>query len=320
MYLYYWGLDMKNYGFMLILTACLLSATSNANAQLDGGLILPMPGQSQTQKSNTSRPANTQVKTNTQNNYNNFGQRQNPNAPTQQNNNRSNYGNQPSNNPNQTIIPLPTTIKNTPQPSTPAKSEPSQTVEPASPENTPLITIPDSTPSQAVAAETPTEQKPVEQANNVINDDFGDNDFPVAPNEVTTSTDSKLEEILPPANEENTVISGTNGSMTIFPKDTGSAIFMVMKSWKCDDYDGSELLNHAVEVYGQEAADTFTVKDLETGATAGYTVTIEEEDITLDELLDILASKSGRDWGADIPNKTIYIYPKGIKTESYVSW
>ena len=41
---------------------------------------------------------------------------------------------------------------------------------------------------------------------------------------------------------------------------------------------------------------------------------------TLDELLDILAMKSGRDWGVDIPSKVIFFYPKGVKADAYNVW
>jgi len=92
-----------------------------------------------------------------------------------------------------------------------------------------------------------------------------------------------------------------------FPKDTSSAVFMLMKSWQCDSYDGKALLEHAINVYGQEAEDKFIVKGLEN--LPKFNVTLKEDDITLDEMFDILANKNGFDWGVDIPGKTIYFYP-----------
>lgn len=94
-----------------------------------------------------------------------------------------------------------------------------------------------------------------------------------------------------------------------FPKDTSSAVFMLMKTWECQDYDGKTLLDHAIGVYGKEAEDKFEVKGLDT--LPKFNVTLKEDDVTLDELLDIMANKSGFDWGVDIPGKTIYLYPGG---------
>ena len=125
---------------------------------------------------------------------------------------------------------------------------------------------------------------------------------------------------MPPAEADTTVAQDSSGEkITIYPKDSGSAIFMVMKSWQCEDYDAASLITQALEVYGKDSAETYKINGIENIA-KGVTVSVEEEDITLDELLDILGSKTGNDWGSDITNKTIYIYPKGIKTESYVSW
>ena len=115
--------------------------------------------------------------------------------------------------------------------------------------------------------------------------------------------------------------SGATESSTdlpIFPKDTSSAIFMVMKTWQCENYDANTLLSHSVEVYGKEADDNFQVQGL--SKDNSFKIDVDEEDITLDELLDILAQKSGRDWGVDIPSKVIYFYPKGIKTETNEGW
>ena len=180
-------------------------------------------------------------------------------------------------------------------------------------------------PAKAVGAQ-PTQSVPAatEQAANQEEDlssFFNDTDFPMPPDESSASLEGEsVEDILPPTQQETTVSSNTTGeSITVYPKDTGSAIFMVMKSWKCDDYDAEKLIEQALDVYGKDSDDIFQINGLN-NLTKGFSVSVEEEDITLDELLDILAAKSGNDWGADIPNKMIYIYPKGIKTESYVSW
>ena len=91
------------------------------------------------------------------------------------------------------------------------------------------------------------------------------------------------------------VVTENSGELTVFPKDTGSAIFMVMKSWKCDDYDAGTLLEHAVWSLRGRSGRPFQIKGIPSEAQA-YDVTIEEEDITLDELLDIVAQKR-KDWG-----------------------
>jgi hypothetical protein len=99
----------------------------------------------------------------------------------------------------------------------------------------------------------------------------------------------------------------TNPTLPIFPKDTSSAIFMVMKTWECENYDGKTLLSHSINVYGQEAEDPFTIQGLD--QLPSFAVTLKEDDITLDELLDIVAQKSNTDWGVDIQQKIIYFYP-----------
>jgi len=114
-----------------------------------------------------------------------------------------------------------------------------------------------------------------------------------------------------PVQQSESVTSTTSASqatnLPIFPKDTSSALFMVMKTWECEKYDGKTLLNHAIGVYGQEAEDQFKAQGLE--ALPDFLVTLKEDDITLDELLDIVAQKSNTDWGVDISQKTIYFYP-----------
>ncbi len=136
-----------------------------------------------------------------------------------------------------------------------------------------------------------------------------------------SSGGNDLDDKLDTANKkETTVAQNSSGeNIKVFPKDTGAAIFMVMKSWNCEDYDVVSLINQALDVYGKEAGEEFKIQGME-NFTKGLTVSVEEEDITYDELLDIIAAKSGNDWGCDLANKVIYIYPKGIKTESFLSW
>ncbi len=93
----------------------------------------------------------------------------------------------------------------------------------------------------------------------------------------------------------------------LMPKDTSSAIFMVMKTWECQDYDLKTLIEHAASVYGQEAEDRFEVKGL--AELTPVTTSVKEEDVTFDELLDVVTRKHGLDWGVDVAQKTIYIYP-----------
>lgn len=100
-------------------------------------------------------------------------------------------------------------------------------------------------------------------------------------------------------------------TLPVFPKDTSSAIFMVMKTWECIDYDGPTLVEHAAKVYGEEAADGFTVEGLD--AVPPFVLTLSEEDVTFDELLDIIAHQTGLDWGVDIPQKKVYIYPSRLQ-------
>lgn len=106
---------------------------------------------------------------------------------------------------------------------------------------------------------------------------------------------------------DNQPPSGAKTGLPVFPKDTSSAIFMVMKTWECDNYDGRTLLEHAIGVYAKESEDAFSVKGMD--ALAPFKVTLKESDITLDELLDVVSQKAGIDWGVDIEQKTIYLYP-----------
>jgi len=82
---------------------------------------------------------------------------------------------------------------------------------------------------------------------------------------------------------------------------------MVMKTWECDNYDGRTLLEHAIGVYSKESEDPFSVKGLD--ALPPFKLTLKESDITIDELLDVVSQKANIDWGVDIAQKVIYLYP-----------
>ena len=174
----------------------------------------------------------------------------------------------------------------------------------------------------------PKENKSVSNQNNKnINKDKSDNDFDDLSslddddNEFSDSqlNKSELDNLLPSNNKvETRVAKSLSGDIvTVYPKDTDSAIFMVMKSWQCEGYNIKNLITQALDVYGKEAGDEFQINGLE-NIDANATIDVEEEDITFDELLSIIASKAGNDWGCDIPNKTIYYYSKGIKVDSYL--
>ncbi len=192
------------------------------------------------------------------------------------------------------IIPLPKQIKPLPQ-----KPKPEKPVKPEPVKDAPLLPI----------ATPPKPQEPVLL-----------DEIPAPPDELVISPGDTMNDLIPSVPPPEVPVDNGSGSGTlpVFPKDTSSAIFMVMKSWQCENYDGNTLLSHAVEVYSKEADDTFKIEGL--NASEEFLITVEEEDITLDELLDILAMKSGRDWGVDIPSKVIYFYPKGIKADAYNVW
>ncbi len=203
-------------------------------------------------------------------------------------------------NGSEVFISLPATIKPVKQEPKPAPQQPAAQ---AAPEK------------QVIQIELP---KPVEKPTT-------DDKFPAPPDEVTISSGEPIDDMLPPPPPPEVPVSGAVGSdsqtLPVFPKDTSSAIFMVMKTWQAQDYDGATLLKHAIEVYGKEADDAFQIQGLGDGENEeGFKINVEEEDITLDELLDIIAMKSGRDWGVDIPSRTIYFYPKGVKTDNYNVW
>lgn len=115
----------------------------------------------------------------------------------------------------------------------------------------------------------------------------------------------------PGAPKPGPVASGTSGPiknpLPAYPKDTSSAMFMLMKTWECDAYDGHVLLEHSVKTYGEDSGDPFIIKGIE--GLPAFQVSLREDDITLDELLDILANKHQFDWGVDIPGKVVYVYP-----------
>lgn len=204
---------------------------------------------------------------------------------------------QPSKNGSEVFISLPTTIKS-------VKPEPAKV--------TPKATEPAATDKALIQIELP---KPVETPTT-------DSQFPAPPDEVTISSGPEIDDLLPPPPPPEVPVGGEGAdgqTLPIFPKDTSSAIFMVMKTWQAEDYDGATLLKHAIEVYGKEADDGFQIQGLTEGE-GGFKVNVEEEDITLDELLDIIALKASRDWGVDIPNRIIYFYPKGVKTDNYNVW
>ena len=318
---------MKRNDFTLVIAVSLLCLSFETFAQ--DGLILPMPGQTPTQ-------------TNTQ--------KQNQPDPKTQSSGSARTNSTPKNSGDSSgvIIPLPQMNKNNQTENTPKQDKtvvipPPKPDKPVDVNSEPLITIPPMNnnnnnnnnkrnttvapvpPTQTAVKEPP---KPVAKNPAMVSDedflsDFSNDidDFPSPDSQITSSQDGTgVENILPPAEADTSVAQNSNGEkITIYPKDSGSAIFMVMKSWQCEDYEAARLITQEIEVYGKDYAETYQINGIENIA-KGVTVSVEEEDITLDELLDILGSKTGNDWGSDITNKTIYIYPKGIKTESYVSW
>lgn len=313
---------MKRINFTLIIAVCLLLLNRESFSQ--DGLILPMPGQ--TPKQTTP-------------------QKTNPTVPQTQNSSSSKTNSSPKNSKDSSgvIIPLPQMNKNIQTEDKPKQEtviiQPPKPNKPVDVNTEPLITIPPmnnnnnnknttvapTPPAPTVAKESKKgkgKKQPTVSDEDFLNDFSNDiDDFPSPDSQISSTPDgSSVENILPPAEADTTVAQDSSGEkITIYPKDSGSAIFMVMKSWQCEDYDAASLINQALEVYGKDSAETYKINGIENIA-KGVTVSVEEEDITLDELLDIIGSKTGNDWGSDITNKTIYIYPKGIKTESYVSW
>ena len=193
-----------------------------------------------------------------------------------------------------TLIPLPATIKPSKQKS-PANSPETTTSNEASP----LIII-------------PKPNEPKASSDNV--------DMPTIPGEVVIEPESLNPPVDLPkdATIESSDAVSVSSNLPIFPKDTSSALFMVMKTWQCNNYDGNTLITHAVEVYGQDSGESFEIKGL--SPDQPFMLDLDEEDITLDELLDLISLKTGRDWGADVPGRTIYFYPKGVNTDSAGTW
>ncbi len=323
--------------------AYLLSLSSFSFAQ--DGLILPMPSPKSANQSSTNQDkSNSQNQQSSQSDNSSQNHRQNQNS-----NNRKNNGNNDSSG---AILPMPSINKNNNQQQIASpknknttnnnKSKSSSSSSTGNSPNEPLIalpapqtkkevTLPKPTPSVTPKPK-PTEPKKTSPAKNNIeekpvsleddNSDFfnDDADFPDWSNEPAGSLDgSGVEDLLPPTTETTVAESSSGEKIVVFPKDTGAAIFMVMKSWQCSDYDSVSLINQALEVYGKDAGEQYQINGLDNIA-KGVNVTVEEEDITFDELLDIVAAKTGNDWGCDIANKTIYVYPKGIKTDSYLNW
>lgn len=267
------------------------------------GLILPMPTQddldSKTKKKKQTQPAQQQKRPN-QNNRPSVNQGTRPqqqNRPAQHNSQKKD-----AINPDKIFIPLPKISKD------PSTGQVKKTGElmPAVPA------------TGARPARQPVAPRPQQQTQQPVGFDDEPFDYPVPNDEISvTSSQVKIPNLS--ADEPEIMGGAQGGEVVVYPKDTGSAIFMVMKSWKCDDYDAATLLEHAVGVYAQEADDGFEVKGLPTGVDA-YDVTIEEEDITLDELLDLVAQQAGRDWGVDINNRSIYFYPPGLRSATYDLW
>ncbi len=112
----------------------------------------------------------------------------------------------------------------------------------------------------------------------------------------------------PPPSQPQGANAAGSGGLPVFPKDTSSPIFMVMKTWECNGYDGKTLLNHAAQVYSKESEDMYQVAGVD--QLPDFQVTLKENDITLDEMLDILAQQHSFEWGVDTVHKTLYLYPK----------
>ncbi len=200
---------------------------------------------------------------------------------------------------NGTLIPLPSKIKQSTEAQKPAKT-PDNNEQVTPKEQNPLIII---------------RPKPAEEPGDVT---VSDQEFPEIPGEVVI--ESEYTSLTPtvdlPSNDK--APQAPAGDLPLFPKDTSSAVFMVMKTWQANDYDGNTLLAHAVSVYSEEAGEQFQIKGLTEDNS--FKLDLDEEDITLDELLDLIALKTGRDWGVDIPTQTIYFYPPGVDTSSLSAW
>ena len=89
-----------------------------------------------------------------------------------------------------------------------------------------------------------------------------------------------------------------------FTKNTDSPIFWLLKSWKCDNFDGKTFLRKAVLSYGETANDKFQVRGLEN--LSNFKASFDKKEIKLDELLDEMAKEYGFIWGVDVPGKSIF--------------
>ena len=194
-----------------------------------------------------------------------------------------------------TFIPLPKTIQNNQHVKTKNQSKRKNVANPILPLN-----IPHGSKNKKKASPTKLKNDNLTIPDQVVITPDKSSDVLIEPN-VDTGQNDKASQ--PPLQE----VESSASNLPKFSKDTSSAIFMVMKTWQCQDYNGNTLLQHATDVYGEEADDPFKIEGLTEDIP--LTVNVDEEDITLDELLDIVAKQSGRDWGVDMDNKTIYFYP-----------
>ncbi len=295
---------MKNKHIVsLILAVFLKSALASGM-----GLILPMPTQDDLDSKNKKRPPQQKTQQQQRQEQRNLRNKTNQDPRIQRPRSQSQPGEPTSQkkeikNPNKVFIPLPKITKDPKtgkvQKEQPQAPRPTQQPRPQQPGSW-------GSPAPPQAQEVPPPPPPMD----MYQDDF---DYPMPDDEISVvSSGVTIPDLTV---DESEVVD----EMVIYPKDTGSAIFMVMKSWKCDDYDAATLLEHAVGVYAQEADDPFEIKGLPVDAYA-FEVTIEEEDITLDELLDLVAQQAGREWGVDINNHSIYFYPPGVRSTVYDLW
>lgn len=307
---------MKKANNILVYLFCLIGISNTLlNAQ---GLILPMPGQ----KPNNQPAYNEKKQDNTNYNkptvsYGDTNGRQPQKQPSQ--NSLKTINSEGSiNDSSNTILPMPKENKNKPDVIKAQRENSSNKLDKnrdlSGAEKSLIISLPSSDPNKKDLSD-----KDIDISDN-LSDGFNGNSEESLPNFPNTNTNSEIDNLIPSTNSDTTIAKDASGeNIKVYPKDTGAAVFMVMKSWNCEDYDIVSLINQALEVYNKDAGEEFQIKGLE-NITAGLQVSVEEEDITFDELLDIMASKSGNDWGCDIQNRTIYVYPKGIKTDSFLSW
>ena len=301
---------MKKINCYSALLVILLGIVSNQTFAQEG-LILPMPGQTINNQNNQNKQNNQPANNTT---------RPTPNKNnTQPQKNTQHTTPKTNSNPSGSILPMPSmtgkdnNINQPPQRNN-RKTKEENLSDSFDTDNKPLLSLP----SETTKTQPPTPPEDVAQKDD-LNFLDNDDDFQDSPND-TLENGNSSDNLIPPSNNE-TIASqdGSDDKIKVFPKDTGSAIFMVMKSWNCEDYEVVSLINQALDVYGKDAGEKFQIKGFE-NLTSGVKASVEEEDITFDELLDIIASQTGNDWGCDIPSKTIHIYPKGIKTDSYLSW